>query len=322
VKWNKTVPTGNLAREETTYSTRLQFEIGQRPDLAVSTQLAKDLERVTEYRKSGRLTATEFFVQLKRIEYSLASVNGASQEAFIVFVQGELSLSGAPKDVVNHVSKLFTAKRDGVSPTVMSETSDVCAMAWRSALLDAERDSKTGRLRSVILMGCLLAYVALTKVGPVVSEAKYPFSQPNAAHMPLWDLASDSLIRVMFYLTTARDILPVVLGIAGAALNLFRRGVRNFEINIMFRDQVRGSVAVHLAVGAWSGFLAGFLLRYLIAGLSGDDLRQFLAIAGCFAAGYSSWFIDSAVDRVWQKLAISKGSKAEEPKANSAGTGA
>jgi preprotein translocase subunit SecF len=50
-------------------------------------------------------------------------------------------------------------------------------------------------------------------------------------------------------------------------------------------------------------------LQYLVASIaaekdSGGALRNFVVIVGCFAAGYSSWFVDAAIDKLWRKLEI------------------
>jgi hypothetical protein len=290
----------NITGDEATYSTRLQLEIQQRPSLESSAQLGKDLEKVIEYRTTGQLTATEFFVQLKKIEYSMERGNGKSREAFLVFIDNELSLSHASKETVAHVTKLLGRGDAALNSSTMSEASECCAISWRAALLEAERDAKTGRIVSLVLVGCFVAYMSLTKIGAIISEAKFPFGELNAQRS-FWDLATDSVIRVTAVLNNAAELAPMILGTAGAALNLFRRGVRNFEINMMFKEQVRGAIAVHLAIGAWSGFLASYLLRYLTSSLTGDA-KSFLWIVGCFAAGYSSWFIDAAIDKVSRKL--------------------
>jgi len=109
----------------------------------------------------------------------------------------------------------------------------------------------------------------------------------------------------------------MILGMAGAALSLFRKSIRTYEISLMFQDQIRWSIAVHLAIGAWSGFVAGYLLRFLSGSVAtnaqGGALLNFLLTVGCFAAGYSAWFIDTAMDRVWRALKVPTHSTNEIP---------
>ncbi|MGA7240497.1 MAG: hypothetical protein WBY44_32740 [Bryobacteraceae bacterium] len=295
----------SLPAKEANYSSRLQLELTQHPPSQVLVQLAKDLESAISYRTKGEITASEFFIQLKRLEYSITSASGISREAFIEFVLEDLELSRARKEIVTLASKLTGHGKD-LSPALVSEASHLCVMAWRSALLDAERDARSGRLVSQILIGCLLIYLLVAKTGPVILEAKVPFAADLIAtsHRPFWDLATESVSRIMSFWYTSGELVPVILGMAGAALNLFRKGVRNFEINIMFGDQSRWAVAVHLAIGAWSGFVANYLLRSVSTSLSVEALRNFISTVGCFAAGYSSWFVDSTVARVWQKIEL------------------
>lgn len=142
----------------------------------------------------------------------------------------------------------------------------------------------------------------------MISEAKYPFMADLtvATHRQFWDLMTESFIRVMTFLTTSFELAPMILGVAGAALNLFRRGVRSFEIGLVLHRQLSLIVTVNLAIGAWPGFVAGYLLRYLSEELAGQSLRNFVVTVGCIAAGYSSWFVEGAINKLWSRLELSK----------------
>src|SRR5580692_10492790 len=122
---------GDLGKDETNYLTRLQLAISQRPSSPDSVQLAKDLELATDHRRASQLTSPEFFLQLKRIECKLQCSSGMSRETFLVFVDGEMSVSQASKETLGHVAKLIGARDHNLSPSVMGEICDCCLMAWR-----------------------------------------------------------------------------------------------------------------------------------------------------------------------------------------------
>jgi hypothetical protein len=309
-----------LAKDETSYLTRLQLQLQRTP--SVGGTVAKELETLVEYRKGGQLAASEFFVELKRIECVLEAANGVSRETFLAFVNGELSRSHASKETFARVAQLVGKDRHELSAPVVSQVCDCCLLAWRDALDSAARDAKSGRSVSKALIWCLLAYMVLTKTGPVISEATSLFSAEISVpvHSPFWHLATDSIIRVMSFLTTSGEFAPIILGMAGAALSLFRKRVRTYEISLMFPDQIRWSNTIHLAIGAWSGFFAGYLLRFLSSSVAtnaqGGLLLNFLLTVGCFAAGYSTWFIDTAVERVWRALKVPTHTTNDHPSEN------
>jgi hypothetical protein len=299
----------SLGVEENNYLTRMRLELAALNGSSVSTNLQAELESLAKYRTEDALTLSEFIVQLKKLEFRALESRGPSREAFLAFVTSELESSHASKDVFSLVARLAGSAKTELTGAMRSDLIDCCVMSWRAALNDAERDAKSGQFVAKVLVVCLVAYLVLTKMATVISEAKYPFvSEMNLTHhSPLWHSVSESVIRVLSYLSASGEIAPMIMGVGGAALSLFRKGVQSFEVTIMFSGQIKRSVGVHLAIGAWSGFVAGYLLTFLTGNLDRHapgtgSLINFVQAVGCFAAGYSSWFIDTAIDRVWKTV--------------------
>ncbi len=296
-----------LSRYETSNVSRLRSQLPRDPASQASRNT--EIDRLKNERESGQLSSIDFFISIKDIEYSLIRSTLVSPASLGLFLKNELNMCVASKEEMARLTKLLNSDDQPgaqLTQTAIAEACEVCRIAWQRALFQVEREAKTGQWTWPIMLGCLAAFVTLKQLQLVISAAKSPFIEAAAGARPPWDLLSDSAGRILQVVTTDFILASVLLGIAGSALALFRKGPPTFEVGIMFREPIWNILITYLAVGAWSGFLAQFFISSVIQGIANGETKNLLAVAGCFSAGLGSSFLDVVLDRVWVRLGLGR----------------